>query len=183
MSGRFRAQRIGFAVEFLGQEIELAPDRVARAISARASCTWARQPVELFAHIGLRGQQRRFLRQPVLGDRRRCEQFRDLAPRACRAAPRAGPRPACRLRASGRAISSICAGQDGASLRAFRCRAPGRAHRRQGEAFKDRGIARGARRGVGHDRLVLHDHALEREEPVHPRRREPRFAGRLPGRS
>ena len=72
MSDGFGAQRVGFAVEFLGQEIELAARRPRPTPAARARpATWACKPVQFLAHIGLHRQQRHFLRQPVFGDARR----------------------------------------------------------------------------------------------------------------
>ena len=58
------------------------------------------QPVELLAHVGLADQQRHFLGEALLGQRRRAlQQFGELAleagPHRCRSAPRRARRRAC----------------------------------------------------------------------------------------
>src|SRR4029077_19689384 len=71
--GRFRAQRIGLAIELLAEEIELAAHRLV-APGARQQIARLRdmrlEPVEFLAHVGLADQQRHFLRQPLLAQRR-----------------------------------------------------------------------------------------------------------------
>ena len=77
--GRFRAQRVGFAVEFLAQEIEPPADRPAFGQQVPRGRHMPDQPVGLLAHVGARGEIGDLLRQPVLGDRRDgVEQRRDL---------------------------------------------------------------------------------------------------------
>ena len=66
MSDGFRAQRVGFAVEFLRQEIELAAHRIAGRQQRTRLLHMGGQPVELLAHIGAQREQRDLLRQPVL---------------------------------------------------------------------------------------------------------------------
>ena len=68
------------------------------ASSARAAAIWAVEPVDLLAHVGLGDQQRRLLREPLLGQRRRrVEQRRDEL-RASRARSAAGCAAAPMLR-------------------------------------------------------------------------------------
>ena len=62
---RLRAQRIGFAVELLRQEVELAPDRAAGIDQPARLRHMGDEPVELLADVGLGGDQDRLLMQAV----------------------------------------------------------------------------------------------------------------------
>ena len=64
--GRFRAQRVGLAVELLAQEIELTADRVVAAEQFARLRDVGAQPVQLLADIGARDEHRQFLRDPLL---------------------------------------------------------------------------------------------------------------------
>ena len=182
--GGFRAQRVGFAVEFLRQEIELAADRRRRnASSARASCTCACQPVELFAHIGLRREQRHFLRQTVFGDGASRRADPSTAPSAVRATPPAARRRACPLRPSDSRCRAICPCSTWPSLAPSVRARLGAARRTRRRGF--RGWPHRARRAAAAssaDRFVLHDHALERQNPVDARGRQAGFGCDLPWR-
>src|SRR6185437_11528446 len=67
--GGFRAQRVGFAVEFLRQKIELAANRIARFQQCARFVHMRPQPVQFLAHVGAGGQQRHLLCQAVFGKR------------------------------------------------------------------------------------------------------------------
>src|SRR5580704_5199421 len=69
--GRFRAQRVGLAVQFLAQEIELPADRLAALEQVADLREMGAQPVELLADIGAADQHRQFLGDPLLRHRRR----------------------------------------------------------------------------------------------------------------
>src|SRR3546814_5070328 len=66
------AERVGFAVEFLGEEVELAPHpaAIATADQGPGRLDMGIQPVEFLAHIEAGDMDRQFLRQTVLADRR-----------------------------------------------------------------------------------------------------------------
>src|SRR5215213_4606364 len=78
--GRLRAERVGLAIELLAEEIELAADRIVRPCIGQQGPGLrdvGRQPVELLADVGLADQQRHFLGEALLGERRRA--FEQLA--------------------------------------------------------------------------------------------------------
>ena len=58
-------KRIRFAVELLGQKVELAPDRAAVGDQLLGLRDMRREPVELLADVDLGGEQDRLLVQPV----------------------------------------------------------------------------------------------------------------------
>src|SRR5215475_11512692 len=62
---RLGAERIGFAVELLRQEVEPSPDRFAVGDQALGLRDMRGQAIELLANVGLAGDQDRFLMQPV----------------------------------------------------------------------------------------------------------------------
>jgi hypothetical protein len=62
---RLRADRVGFAIELLGEEVEPASDRAAVADQPLRLRDVRRQPVDLLADVGLAGDQDRLLVQPV----------------------------------------------------------------------------------------------------------------------
>src|SRR5579863_7879882 len=67
----FRAQGVGLAVELLAEEIEAAADRRAFAQEVAGGGEMRLQAIELLANIGLGDEQRRLLRQALLGQARR----------------------------------------------------------------------------------------------------------------
>ena len=62
---RLRAQRIGFAIEFLSKKIELAADGPRFAQNFARGSNVGRQPRQLLFNIGARRNQDRFLMQAV----------------------------------------------------------------------------------------------------------------------
>src|SRR5205085_159154 len=62
---RFRAQRVGFRVPFLAQQIELAADRIAAVEELAGLRDMGAQPVQFLADIGAGDQHRQFLRHPL----------------------------------------------------------------------------------------------------------------------
>src|SRR5690349_20450158 len=77
--GALGAERIGLAVEFLAEEVELAPDRAALGHQIARRRNMGVEPVQLLAHIRLAGENRGFLRQTVLVQRRQAlQQFGEL---------------------------------------------------------------------------------------------------------
>ena len=62
---RLGAQRVGFAIELLSQEIEPAADRAAVGDQPLACATCERKPIKLLADVGLAGDQDRLLMQAV----------------------------------------------------------------------------------------------------------------------
>src|SRR5262245_31458384 len=61
----FGGQRIRFAMEFLRQKIELAPDCAAVGEKFFRLSYMGSEPVEFFTNVGLRSKQDSFLVQPV----------------------------------------------------------------------------------------------------------------------
>ena len=59
-----RAQRVGLAIELLGEEVELAADGLAGRPAARARRRCARQALQLLLDVGAGGEQHRLLMQP-----------------------------------------------------------------------------------------------------------------------
>src|SRR6478672_1021276 len=76
---RFRADRIGLAIELLRQKIEPATDGAAVCDQPFGLFDMRGKPVELLADVGLARDQDRLLMQPVRIESIRCvEQRRDL---------------------------------------------------------------------------------------------------------
>ena len=67
---RFRAQRVGFAIEFLREEIELAADRFVRGEQRARLLRMGGEAVQFLTDIGAGGEHRHFLRQPLFRDSR-----------------------------------------------------------------------------------------------------------------
>src|SRR5690242_16530562 len=59
--GTLGAERVGLAVEFLAEEVELAPDGAALGDEVARRRDMGVQPVQLLAHIGLAGKHRGLL--------------------------------------------------------------------------------------------------------------------------
>ena len=59
-------QRIGFAVEFLGQKIKLAARRFGRSDQGAGRFEVGKQAVQFLLNVSAGGNQDRFLMQPVL---------------------------------------------------------------------------------------------------------------------
>src|SRR5690349_1374650 len=67
--GALGAERVGLAVEFLAEEIELAPDRAPFGDEIARRRDMRGEPVQFLAHVGLAGEDRGFLSQAVLIER------------------------------------------------------------------------------------------------------------------
>ena len=69
--GGFGAERVGFPVQLLAQEIEPPADGAAFLQQPPSRLHMRMQAVQLLGGVGALNQQRRFLREPVLRQRRR----------------------------------------------------------------------------------------------------------------
>src|SRR6202035_1660380 len=63
------AERVGLAIELLAEEVQAAADGAALGEQLARRGNVRPEPIELFADIASRDQQRRLLREPLLGDR------------------------------------------------------------------------------------------------------------------